>query len=667
MAKEYTGKWGTFIGRVRGVLVVAAGMLLTASLCTATPHADSLVPSIFRSHSMPADSIVHLSHFVLASTGLIFFVVSSLLTYVAVAAVKTITNSIEIGVRLCLVCCFWPGLCVSTILGQENISTANAEWGQDYNARSVGRNDLQTGPPLLTYPEIAQLYLQDVPPPHLRAKLNRLLTSPFVRNQTAAVAFQKPSSEELGKFLRVVQWNIERGLEFDAVRLAFTDPQKFSTLMDEKQSKASAAVRDVIVSQVRLLQQADLIVLNEVDWGVNRTLFRNVAAELADAFGMNYAYGVEFVEVDPITMGIDRQVVAQEVEETYTVPQESRSEMLEHIRNIMKPDPARYRGLHGTAILSRYRLENVRLVRFKFQGHDWYADEKKKTSDLAKIEGKLSMTVFKEQLLRQVRRGGRMMMLADIADPEVPSGRVTVVATHLEDMTTPANRRKQLGELLALIKGINHPVIVAGDMNTNTHNAAPIAVTRALKQRFGSAKWWAEEGTSRGIEYGTPFGWAYDLSFGLIGTIRKIDDPTAHSVPLLGENPEAKFFTTLQRFRFTDGGVFDFRGVRERSSNGRAGKLADSNERSEKGFVPTNELGRTYGPAGHYKIDWIFVKPSGYSETNPAKLSYRFAPHFGRTLKELNDSIPDRISDHSPIMLDLSLNEPSLRVSNPPE
>ncbi|MGH9904037.1 MAG: hypothetical protein ACRD8U_00470 [Pyrinomonadaceae bacterium] len=40
-----------------------------------------------------------------------------------------------------------------------------------------------------------------------------------------------------------------------------------------------------------MLNQTDLLVLNEVDWGMNRTLSRNVAAELADALGMNYAYG----------------------------------------------------------------------------------------------------------------------------------------------------------------------------------------------------------------------------------------------------------------------------------------------------------------------------------------------------------------------------------------
>jgi cytochrome c oxidase subunit II len=82
MAKEYTGKWGTVIGRVAGLLVIVAGILLAAGLCTATELADNQVPSIFEPHSTPAEAIYHLSHFVLAITGLIFLIVFSLLTYV---------------------------------------------------------------------------------------------------------------------------------------------------------------------------------------------------------------------------------------------------------------------------------------------------------------------------------------------------------------------------------------------------------------------------------------------------------------------------------------------------------------------------------------------------------------------------------------------------------
>ena len=84
MAKKYTEKWRTPVGRIVGVLVIVAGILLAASLCTATAYADNQIPSIFEPHSTPADSILHLSRFVLAITGLIFLVVATLLTYAVV-------------------------------------------------------------------------------------------------------------------------------------------------------------------------------------------------------------------------------------------------------------------------------------------------------------------------------------------------------------------------------------------------------------------------------------------------------------------------------------------------------------------------------------------------------------------------------------------------------
>src|SRR5580700_1509614 len=75
--------WPAIIGRATGVALLLAGVLLAAGLCAATPQ-DSSVTSIFDSHSTPADSIRHLSFFVLGVTGLIFLVVFSLLSYVVV-------------------------------------------------------------------------------------------------------------------------------------------------------------------------------------------------------------------------------------------------------------------------------------------------------------------------------------------------------------------------------------------------------------------------------------------------------------------------------------------------------------------------------------------------------------------------------------------------------
>ena len=77
-------EWGIVIRRATGILVLLAGILLAAGLCTARPRNDNPVPNIFQPHSTPADAIRHLSFFVLAITGLIFLVVCSLLTYAVV-------------------------------------------------------------------------------------------------------------------------------------------------------------------------------------------------------------------------------------------------------------------------------------------------------------------------------------------------------------------------------------------------------------------------------------------------------------------------------------------------------------------------------------------------------------------------------------------------------
>ena len=72
------------IGRTIGVLVLLTGILLAAHLCVAESPGSNPIPSIFKPHSTPAESIYHLSLFVLGITSLIFLVVFSLLLYVVV-------------------------------------------------------------------------------------------------------------------------------------------------------------------------------------------------------------------------------------------------------------------------------------------------------------------------------------------------------------------------------------------------------------------------------------------------------------------------------------------------------------------------------------------------------------------------------------------------------
>src|SRR5215469_10284311 len=77
--------WKAAAARATGILVLVVGTLLAAGLCKANAQADHPTPSIFDPRSTPAESIRHLSFFVLTVTGLIFAVVFTLL---AVAVVK---------------------------------------------------------------------------------------------------------------------------------------------------------------------------------------------------------------------------------------------------------------------------------------------------------------------------------------------------------------------------------------------------------------------------------------------------------------------------------------------------------------------------------------------------------------------------------------------------
>ncbi|HEV7680726.1 MAG TPA: endonuclease/exonuclease/phosphatase family protein [Pyrinomonadaceae bacterium] len=509
---------------------------------------------------------------------------------------------------------------------------------------ATGITNAQQPPQLLTYNELVQLYEQTVPPEPLQTKLNNLLTTPFVSNAASSRGVKPlvPSSPNIGQFVRVVSWNIERGLEYDAIQSAFTNPARFASLIDSSLYPRNSAARKEILDQVALMKQADVILLNEVDWGMKRTDYRNVVADLAAATGMNYAYGVEFVEVDPIALGIEK---------FDELPPADAAQVAGEIR----VDQSRYRGLHGNAILSRFPLQNVRLEPFQHQPHDWYKQELASVKPLEKGRRKAGEVAFGEKIQREVRRGGRMMLTAEISDPRIPGGQMMVIATHLEDKAKPEGRRKQLEELLARIKETNSPVVVGGDMNTSTHDSTPVSVKRLLKNRLGSKSFWLKQGL--GILTGVKLP---SLLLTGLNTYRTQADPTVRSVPLVASNPEGEFFEKLKDFRFADGGAFDFRGERERSTGSRDGNLANSNQRGDKGFVTTSEVERTIGFVGRFKLDWIFVKPPGLTDPSAKDAPHKFAPHFGRTLRPLNNAIKDRISDHSPLMVDLPLEEPQI-------
>ena len=84
MGEMHRAEWRPTVSSAVGILVLVAGVLLAAHLCAADTPPGHPIPTIFEPHSTPAESIQHLSHFVLGVTGLIFLVVFSLLIYAVV-------------------------------------------------------------------------------------------------------------------------------------------------------------------------------------------------------------------------------------------------------------------------------------------------------------------------------------------------------------------------------------------------------------------------------------------------------------------------------------------------------------------------------------------------------------------------------------------------------
>src|SRR5580692_2542829 len=93
-----------------------------------------------------------------------------------------------------------------------------------------------SSPDVLNFDEIVTLSETDRPAAPLEEKLDTLLRTPFLNNDAAAVGGQphRPLVDGIGPVLRVASWNIERGLNFDLIKLALSDPDGFMQAARER-------------------------------------------------------------------------------------------------------------------------------------------------------------------------------------------------------------------------------------------------------------------------------------------------------------------------------------------------------------------------------------------------------------------------------------------------
>jgi endonuclease/exonuclease/phosphatase family metal-dependent hydrolase len=203
----------------------------------------------------------------------------------------------------------------------------------------------------------------------------------------------------------ILNWNIDRGKNLDDIK-----------------------------EQIRQ-RKPDLCIFQEVDLGARRTHGQDVAKELAEAFGMNYVFAPEFLELGQGTAA----------------------------------DPA----YHGQALLTTLPVSSSRMIRFEHQS-GWWKPRKLLISSVP---------------LLQRREGGRVALVAELDNGGKP---LVVYNLHLESKGTEELRLQQLEEVLddAQRYPRETPVVIAGDFNTLSFHSRLIPRLReaGFRSAFGDRR-----------------------------------------------------------------------------------------------------------------------------------------------------------------------------------
>ena len=276
--------------------------------------------------------------------------------------------------------------------------------------------------------------------------------------------------------------------------------------------------------------------------------------------------------------------------------------------------------------------------------------KKRRLPILKKHAGWVQRRFFINEITREIKTGGRHFFRIDLDVPDIPGNTLTIINIHLEIKCLPKAREQQVAEILHYIKDIDHPVIMLGDFNCAAVDLSPTSIPRTVIRQLKTPSTYLSL---------APHGLAIKTTSLVSNFTKNLDNPLAPNVPVLGPNPVKRMFDMIEDFRFDDGKAFDFRGDAERSVNGKKGKLANANQKDIKAYKTTYSVVRPLVKViGKYRLDWVFVK-SNLTDPLDTNGSYRFAPHYGETLTELNNNLHVKISDHEPNVVDIPFLEPS--------
>ncbi|MBN2319167.1 MAG: endonuclease/exonuclease/phosphatase family protein [Acidobacteria bacterium] len=202
--------------------------------------------------------------------------------------------------------------------------------------------------------------------------------------QTPQLFVNEGASPRLNSFLRVVQWNIEKGKRFDSILDIFRNNE--------------------------ILRYADVVILNEADYGMNRSQNRHVARELAERLGLHMVFGPAHFE---LTRGTDDDLA---------VEGENRE------------------SLQGNAVLSRYPVLDAVIIPLPVTFEPYEFEEK--------------------------RFGRRCCLWVKL---QLRQSCLWVGSVHLELRNTPRCRAVQVRHIMENLPGEDREAfLLGGDLNTNS-------------------------------------------------------------------------------------------------------------------------------------------------------------------------------------------------------
>jgi endonuclease/exonuclease/phosphatase family metal-dependent hydrolase len=336
----------------------------------------------------------------------------------------------------------------------------------------------------------------------------------------------------LHSFLRVVQWNIEKGKRFRPIR------ERLQTN--------------------EILKWADVLILNEVDQGMIRSDNRHVARDLAAALGMHAAFGPAHFE---LTKGIDEELCLQ-------------GENCE--------------SLQGNAILSRYPIAETRNVPLPVSFEPYEFHEK--------------------------RFGSRSCLWVRL---RLRDSSLWVGAAHLELRNTPQCRAEQIRHILKYLPCTeNEAVLLGGDLNTNSF--------------------------ARGTNWRT----LKSILRLLVSSPSRLKKQLLH--PESGAEP---------LFKILGSNGFEWDRLNTNEETARTG--IDSLE--EAGYLPDSVLRlfrnrlKPYQGYLAFKLDWLLGKKVRALSSGQKRDTQTGVLSLKPGTVRMDNSGPDRISDHLPIYADVDL------------